>query len=128
MASLANGERRRAREGRDAASGGKRTRGWECRSPSLTPDPYPLPLSLVRAALGVQALFGHAQAFHRPAAHQMFTDNFGRIFYMHIAIPDGFRVNDHHRPVLALVQATGLVDAHPRTQSGFPLQSLQFGV
>jgi hypothetical protein len=30
--------------------------------------------------------------------------------------------------VLALVQASGLVDAHPRTQSGFLRQSLQFGV
>ena len=82
----------------------------------------------MRAALGVQALLGHAQPFHRPSADQVLGDNLRCVFGPHIAVPDCLRVNHHHGPMFALVQAAGFVDAHPAAQPGGLGQLLQLRV
>ena len=79
----------------------------------------------MRAGLGIQALLGHAQPLHRPAAHQVFRHNLGGVLRAHVAVPDGLRVNHHRGPVLALVQAAGFVDPHPAAQPGLLGQLLQ---
>jgi len=40
----------------------------------------------------------------------MLIDDFVDVFLIHIGVPDLFRINDHHGPLLAAIQATGLVD------------------
>ena len=47
---------------------------------------------------------------------------------LHIAIPDRLGIDHHHRPMFALVQAAGFVDAHPAAQSGRLGQLLQLCV
>ena len=73
-------------------------------------------LTPVRAGLGVEARVGDPQPLHRPATHQVLVDDLRGIFRLHIAIPDGFGIDDDRGPVLALVKAAGLVDAHRAAQ------------
>ncbi len=64
-----------------------------------------------------------AQPLHRPPAHQVLRHNLFRILGLHVAVPHRLGIHHHRRPVLALVQAAGLVDPHlrrparPRAQS-----------
>ena len=48
----------------------------------------------------------------------MFGDNLLRVISLHMAIPDGLRVDHHHRAVFALIQATGLADPDHSVQPG----------
>ena len=48
----------------------------------------------------------------------MLGNNLFRIPGLYAAIPDGFRINHHRRTMLALIQASGLVDAHLASQAG----------
>lgn len=41
--------------------------------------------------------------------HQMLRNNLVHIFRRHMAIPDSFGVHDNGRPMLALVEAAGLI-------------------
>src|SRR5687768_17097603 len=52
-----------------------------------------------------------AQPLDRLAAQDMRLDDFLQVAGLHAAVPDVFRVDDDHRPVAALREATGLVDA-----------------
>jgi len=79
---------------------------------SLTTD---LPM---RAGLFIDARIGQTQPLHRPAIHQVLLHNLCGIFRLHMPIPDGLGIDDHRGPVLALVQASGLVDAHGISQAG----------
>jgi hypothetical protein len=79
----------------------------------------------MRAAFGIDALFGDSQPFHRAAAHQVLSNNFFGVFRPYIAVPHGIRINHHRGPMLALVQAAGFVDPHLRTKSSFSRQLLQ---
>ena len=66
----------------------------------------------MRAGLGVDARVGKTQALDGPAAHQMLLDNFRRVRWLHMAVPDGLRVDHHRGPMFALIKAEGFVDAH----------------
>jgi hypothetical protein len=82
----------------------------------------------VRAAFGIQALLGDAQALDGPSADEMLLDDGGGIGGLHVAVPDGFGVNHHSGAVLALVKAAGLVDAHLARKAGRLGELLQLGV
>ena len=59
----------------------------------------------MRTALGIQALIGHAQPLDRAAANQVLLHNGGRIFGLHAAVPNCFRINHDHWAMLTLIQA-----------------------
>jgi hypothetical protein len=66
----------------------------------------------VRAALGVDALVGEAQALDGTAADEMLAHDLLGILGLDVAVPDGLGIDDDGGAVLALVEAAGLVDAH----------------
>ncbi len=82
----------------------------------------------MRAALRIHAAIGESQPLHRPPVHQVFIDNFRRIFWLHKPVPHRVGIHDHRGPVFTLVQAAGLVDANPVCQTGGLAQLLQLGV
>jgi hypothetical protein len=67
----------------------------------------------MRTALGIHALVWQAQPLHRPPANQMLLDNCNRIFRLYAAVPDCLWINHYRGTMLALIQATGLVDSYP---------------
>jgi len=79
----------------------------------------------MRARLGINALLGQPQPLHRPPRHQVLGHNLLGIFRFHVPVPHRVGINHHRRPVLALVQAAGLVDPHLPSQSGLAAQLLQ---
>ena len=79
----------------------------------------------MRAGFCVQAFVGDAQAFNRAPADEMLLHNRFRVYRAHVAVPDSLRVAHHRGTVFALVQAAGLVDAHPAGKSCFLGQLLQ---
>jgi len=82
----------------------------------------------VRTAFGINALIGKAQSLDWPAAYQVLFDNGGRILRRDRTVPYCFRVHHHGRPVFALIQTQGFVDAYPICKAcGFG-QLLQLGV
>jgi len=82
----------------------------------------------MRAAFGVDALAGYAQALDGTASEEMLGDDLLRVRWQDIAIPDSFGIDHNHGPVLALVEAAGFVDADPTAQAGGFGPLLQFGV
>ncbi len=60
---------------------------------------------------GVEAVVCDDEALDGAAADEVLADDIGDVFDFDLAIPDGFRVDDDGRAVLALVEASGLVDA-----------------
>jgi len=66
----------------------------------------------MRARFCVQALVGNAKALNRATADEMFPHDVFRIFRAHVAVPDGFGVNNDCWPVLALIETARLVDAY----------------
>jgi hypothetical protein len=69
-------------------------------------------LTPVRADLGVDAFVGKPKALNGPAADQMLFDNFRGVRRLHMAIPNGLRVDHDRGPVFALIEAEGFIDAH----------------
>jgi hypothetical protein len=82
----------------------------------------------MKAAFGVQTILGKAETVDRSTVYEMLRYDCGRIFGLHIAVPDRFGINDHHRAVFALVETTGFVDAHFSAQSGGLGQLLELGM
>ena len=70
----------------------------------------------MRTAFRIDALFGQPQTLYRPPVDQVLLHDFRGIFWLHMPIPYRFRINHHRWPVLALVQAAGLVDANRASQ------------
>jgi len=62
-----------------------------------------------------------------PADQVLFYNGRG-ILGLYVAVPDGFGINHNHGPMLALVQATGLVDADLARQAGSLGKLLQLRV
>lgn len=79
----------------------------------------------MRTALRVQAGVGDPQPLHGPAGNQVLAHDLFGVFGLHSAIPDRVGIDDDRRPVLALIQAPGFVDAHLASQTGFARQLLQ---
>ncbi len=79
----------------------------------------------MRAVFRIHAAVGETQPFHRTSAYKVFRYNFFGVFGPHVAVPYGFRVNHHGRPMFALVQASGFVDTHFSAQSGISRELLQ---
>ena len=67
---------------------------------------------------GVDAVGGQTEALDRLAVDQMLLNDCGDIFGLNISVPDRFWINHDYRPVLALVEAAGLVDADCTAQAG----------
>jgi len=67
----------------------------------------------------VDAGLSQTQPLHRTPLPQMFAHDLLHIARMHVAVPDRLRIDHHHRPVLALVQAAGLVGPNSMLQTGF---------
>jgi len=72
----------------------------------------------MRTGRGIDAGLRQAEPLHRPAVHNMLLDDFGDIFRLHKPVPDRLRIDHDCGPVLALVQAAGLVGAYRRLQAG----------
>src|SRR5215831_15045591 len=71
------------------------------------------------AALGIETLVCKAEALYRLASHDVGVDDFIDVGFGDVAVPDGFRIDDDVRSVLALVEAAGLVGANAALQSSF---------
>jgi hypothetical protein len=82
----------------------------------------------MRAGFSVDAFVGKAQALDGSSANQMLLDNCGRVRWLYMAVPDGLRVHHHSRPVFALIEAEGFIDAHGRAEPRRFGQLLQLGV
>jgi hypothetical protein len=82
----------------------------------------------MRAALRIDAPLSQPQPLDGPSAHQVLFHNRRRIRGLHVSVPHGLGINHHRRPVLALVQAEGFVDAHRGAQTGRLRQLLQLCV
>jgi hypothetical protein len=82
----------------------------------------------VRAGLGVDAFLGETKALDRATTDQVLFNDRGGVFGLDMPVPDGVRVDDDCRAVLALVKASGLVNAHPAAKPGSFSQLLQLRV
>lgn len=71
----------------------------------------------MRASICVEARLGKPQSLDRAPCDQVLAHDLVHISRRDKAIPDRFRVDDHYRTVLALVQAAGFVDAHPGAEA-----------
>lgn len=60
---------------------------------------------------GVDAAVSENEALDGAAFDEVGLDDLGNIRRSDAAVPDGFRIDDDAGPVLALVEAAGLVDA-----------------
>jgi hypothetical protein len=69
------------------------------------------------AACGIQAFFGQAQALDRPSAYDVRLNDLFDVGFTNPAIPDGIGIDHHVRPVLALVEAAGLIGTDASLQA-----------
>lgn len=65
----------------------------------------------------VETTIGEPEPFHRLSAHDMRFDDLVDVGLGDVSVPDGFRIDDDVRPVLALIQASGLVGADAAFES-----------
>jgi hypothetical protein len=82
-------------------------------------------------AAGIQALVSQPESFHRTSSHDVGFHNLVYIIQRDSSIPDCFRINHNVWPMLALIQAAGVIGANSALQSElrqFLLESrVQFG-
>ncbi len=57
----------------------------------------------------VQAFIRNQQAFYRTSSDDVAIDDLADVGGGDASVPDGFRINDYGWPVLALIEASGLV-------------------
>ena len=55
-------------------------------------------------------MLGRDQALDHLAVFQVRLDNFIDVGFVHVAVPNAFRINNGHRPTRATVKATRFVD------------------
>jgi len=72
----------------------------------------------VRAVAGVDAGVGKAEAFDETAVEEMLLNDLFGVVRVGKTVPDGFGIDDQDGTVLALIEATGLVDADPVLEAG----------
>ena len=80
---------------------------------------------------GIQALVFQPESFHRTSSHDVGFNNLVYIIRRDSSIPDCFRINHNVWPMLALIEAAGVIGANSALQSPlgeFLLEScVQFG-
>jgi hypothetical protein len=69
------------------------------------------------AACGIQALFGQAQALDRSPAYDVRLNDLFDVRFANVAIPDRIGIDHHVRPMLTLVEASGLIRANASLQA-----------
>jgi hypothetical protein len=72
----------------------------------------------VRAAISVDAGVGKAEAIDGTAVEQVLADDLLGIMGVGKTVPDGFGVDNEDSAVLALVEASGLIDADAMLEAG----------
>jgi hypothetical protein len=72
----------------------------------------------VRTVVGIDAGAGKAEAFDRAAVEEVLLDDLFGVAGFGEAVPDGVGIDDEDGPVLALVEAAGLVDANAVLEAG----------
>jgi hypothetical protein len=71
----------------------------------------------VRTGDRVEAIVGDYQTAHRLAAEDVRLDDLVQVFVAYSSVPYRFRINDHIRSVLALVETARLVGANAALKS-----------
>jgi hypothetical protein len=79
----------------------------------------------MRTGLSVDASIGQPEPLNRTTVDQVLLHNLRGIFGLYVPVPNRIGIYDDCRPVLALVKAAGLVDAHRISQAGSLGQLLQ---
>jgi len=64
------------------------------------------------ASSGVDAALGQREAFHRAIVNQVGLDDLGNVGGADMTVPDGIGIHDNIGAMLALVQASGAIDAN----------------
>jgi hypothetical protein len=64
------------------------------------------------AAFRIDALIGEPESLNGTPTKQMLFHNLFGVCWLDVSVPDGFRIDDYRWAVLALVEATCLVDAY----------------
>jgi hypothetical protein len=82
----------------------------------------------VRTAFRIDASLGEPQTLNGAAADQVFFHDFGRVFGLDEAVPDGIWINHHRGPMFALIQAQRFVDSDAVGETRGLRQLLQLGV
>jgi hypothetical protein len=84
----------------------------------------------MRASRCIQTAIRQNQPLHRSTTNQVLLDNLVYVGRLHKAVPDLLRIHHHDRPMLALLQATGLVRPYrvfeSRRSCFFLKKSMQF--
>lgn len=70
------------------------------------------------ATRSIQTLVGKDKPFDWSARNQVFSNDLGDILRLDVPVPDSLGIDDHGRPVFALIEAAGLVGSNPRTETG----------
>ena len=70
------------------------------------------------AGCGVEAAIGQYQALDRPTVYQVLSYDLVHVFRLDEAVPDGFRIDDDGRAMLALVEASGFIGPNRVLQAG----------
>lgn len=84
------------------------------------------------AGSGVDAALGQREAFHRAIVNQVGLDDLGNVGGADMTVPDGIGIHDNIGAMLALVQASGAVDAdgflEARRGDGLIQQGVKLGL
>jgi len=65
----------------------------------------------MRTSLAIDTGIRQPQPLYRGSPYDVLLNDLLNVAWMNLAIPDGFGIDHHHRAVLALVQAGGLIGA-----------------
>ena len=68
--------------------------------------------------VAIDAGFRQSQPFYWAALDEVLPNDLLNVAGVNVAVPDGFGIDNDHRAMLALVQATGLIGADPVLESG----------
>ena len=72
----------------------------------------------MRTLGSIKAVISDDQPLDRPSRNEVFADNLRHVLDADVAVPDRLGINDYGRPMLALVETSGLVGADRTTQAG----------
>ena len=63
----------------------------------------------MRTVFSIEACIRQPKALHRPVMQKVFCHNFIHVFYLDEAVPNRLGIDHNHRPMLALIETTGLI-------------------